>query len=64
MGKVTLVIRLVTFFVLCTILQGAPAPQIIDLGYGLDDTSQYWPGTQRFNFTLKTAKKNFNGIPW
>jgi hypothetical protein len=64
MGKVTLVIWLVTFLVLRTHLQSAPAPEIIDLGYGLDENSQYWPGTQRYNITLKTTGKNLSGIPW
>jgi hypothetical protein len=64
MGKVTLDIWLVTLLLLCTTLQSAPAPEIIDLGYGLDENSQYWPGTQRYNITLKTTARNLNGIPW
>ena len=64
MGKVTRVIGLVTFLGLCTTLQSAPAPEIIDLGYGLDEKSQYWPGTQRYNITLETTARNVNGIPW
>jgi hypothetical protein len=64
MGKVTLVIRLVTFLVVCATLQSAPAPEIIDLGYGLDENTQYWPGTQRYNITLKKTNRNVNGIPW
>jgi len=64
MAKVTLVIRLVTFLALCTSLQSAPASEIIDLGYGLDENSQYWPGTQRYNITLKTTFRNVTGIPW
>jgi len=64
MDKVTLVIQLVTFFVLFATLQSAPAPEIIDLGYGLDEKSQYWPGTQRYNITLKTTQRDTNGIPW
>jgi hypothetical protein len=64
MGKVTLIIRLVTFCVLCSTVQNAPTPEIIDLGYGLDEETQYWPGTQRYNVTLNTTIKNVNGIPW
>jgi hypothetical protein len=64
MGRVTLVVRLVTFLVLWTTLQSAPAPEIIDLGYGLDEKTQYWPGTQRYNITLQTTVRNEKGIPW
>lgn len=54
----------VKFLLLCTIVQSAPTPKIIDLGYGLDEKTQFWPGTQRYNITLKTTQKNVNGIPW
>lgn len=64
MGEVKLIIRMVTCLVLGTIVRSPPAPGIIDLGFGLDDKTQYWPGTQRYNITLKTAQKDVDGIPW
>lgn len=58
------VFAFVNFLVFCMTAQSAPRPEVIDLGYGLDDKTQFWPGTQRFNVTLELRVKNKSGIPW
>ncbi|PSN48077.1 hypothetical protein C0J52_03427 [Blattella germanica] len=42
---------------------GAPSP-LIDLGYELNENTQFWPGVQRFNITSEVQRKDENGIPW
>lgn len=55
---------LVKIFVLFASVRSAPRPDVIDLGYGLDEKTEFWPGTQRFNVTQETRLKNQGGIPW
>jgi len=57
-------IYFVEIVVICTIAWSAPAPQIIDLGHEVNNRTEFWPGSQKYNVTLKTRKKNENGIPW
>ncbi|XP_069687443.1 kynurenine formamidase-like [Periplaneta americana] len=49
---------------LLAVCQSAPIPRTVDLGYGLDDNTVFWPGTQRFNITEQTKLKDLNGIRW
>jgi hypothetical protein len=58
------VVSFVKILLLCTTAWSAPRPEVIDLGYGLDGNTQFWPGTQRFNITLEMRQRNENGIPW
>jgi hypothetical protein len=57
-------IYFVEIVVFCTIARSAPASEIIDLGHEVNIRTEFWPGTQKYNVTLKTRKKNVNGIPW
>ena len=57
-------ISVVEIVVICIIAQSAPAPEIIDLGHEVNNRTEFWPGTQKYNVTLKTREKNKNGIPW
>ena len=41
----------------------APAPRILDLGKEVNGITVYWPGTQKYIFTLKMRQKNEKGIP-
>jgi hypothetical protein len=52
------------FIILCTTAHCAPVPEVIDLGYGLDENALFWPGTRRFNFTEQIRRRNQNGVPW
>jgi hypothetical protein len=47
-----------------TIARSAPTQEIIDLGYEMNNKTEYWPGTQKYNVTLKTRRINENGNPW
>jgi hypothetical protein len=57
-------IYFVEIVVFCTIARGAPATEIIDLGHEVNNTTEFWPGTQNYNVILKTRQKGVNGIPW
>jgi hypothetical protein len=64
MDKITSLIWSVKFLLLCTVVRSSPTPEIIDLGYGLDEKTQFWPGTQRYNVIINQTQENVNGIPW
>jgi hypothetical protein len=57
-------ISFVEIVIICTIAGSAPAPEIIDLGYEVNNRTEFWPGSQKYIVTLMTRKKNENGIPW
>jgi len=57
-------ISFVEIVVICTIARSAPAPEIIDLGYEMNNRTEFWPGTQKYVVTVETREKNKNGIPW
>jgi hypothetical protein len=57
-------ISFVKIIFLCTVARSVPTAEVIDLGYGLDEKTQFWPGSQSFNFTQETKLKNQYGIPW
>jgi hypothetical protein len=57
-------IYFVEIVIICTIAGSLPAPDIIDLGYELNNRTQFWPGTQKYIVTNKIRQKNENGIPW
>jgi hypothetical protein len=60
----SLLVSLVKIAVFCKVAMSTPATEIVDLGYEMSNETQFWPGTQKYNITLKTREKNENGIPW
>ncbi|XP_069687445.1 kynurenine formamidase-like [Periplaneta americana] len=59
-----MVLLLLSVALFCVSVMGAPKPQIIDLGYPMDNNTIFWPGVQRFNIILRTRQIDQGGIPW
>ena len=64
LGKMSPLTSFVEIVVICTIAQSAPGPEIIDLGYEVDNKTEFWPGSQKYVVTVETREKNINDIPW
>lgn len=52
-------ISLVEIFVLCTMADSASALEFIDLGYGMNNRTEFWPETQKY-LIIKEERK----YPW
>jgi len=54
----------VEIVLICTIARSAPTPEIIDIGYEVNNRTEFWPGSQKYVVTVKTREKDKNGNPW